>query len=78
MRRERARGLLIPRDIPSTPAYDFAGRCNDRAWSRELDGREILMGSVVGGVAPLESLACANGLEKDDVRFDMNDGVREF
>ena len=35
-----------------------------------MEGREILIGSTVGGVAPSESLARASGLEKEAVLFD--------
>jgi hypothetical protein len=41
----------------------------------------MLMGSVVGGVAPSElreSLGRASGLEKEDVRFAVNDVTLEF
>jgi hypothetical protein len=41
----------------------------------------MLMGSVVGGVAPSElreSLGRARGLEKEDVRFEVKDVTREF
>jgi hypothetical protein len=51
------------------------------AWSRGVVGREMLMGSVVGGVAPSElreSLGRASGLEKEDVRFAVNDVTLEF
>jgi hypothetical protein len=47
-------------------------------WSRGVTGREMSMGSEVGGVAPSESLARASGLENDDVRFDVKEGIREF
>ena len=37
------------------------------------------MGSEVGVVAPVSSpLGRARGLEKDEVRFDVTDGIREL
>jgi hypothetical protein len=45
--------------------------------SRGVEGREILMGSEVGVDAPSESGPRASGLEKEDVRFDEDEGIRE-
>jgi len=45
--------------------------------SRGVEGREILMGSEVGVDAPSDSVPRASGLEKEDVRFDENDDIRE-
>ena len=45
--------------------------------SRGVEGREILMGSEVGVDAPSDSVPRASGLEKEDVRFDEDEGIRE-
>ena len=46
--------------------------------SRGVEGREILMGSEVGVDAPSDSGPLASGLEKEDVRFDEDEGIREL
>lgn len=45
--------------------------------SRGVEGREILMGSEVGVDAPSDSVPRASGLEKEDVRLDENEDIRE-